>query len=39
MIGWQWCYVVCGAMGVGAGVIGLICIPEPPNSVAIQALK
>lgn len=39
IIGWQWCYVSCGAMGVGAGIIGLLIIPEPPNSVAIKAMK
>ena len=39
IIGWQWCYVSCGALGVAAGVIGLIVIPEPPNSAANKALK
>ena len=26
-------------MGVGAGIIGLIFVPEPPNSVAINAQR
>lgn len=39
VIGWQWCYVSCGALGVAAGVVGLIVIPEPPNSAANKALK
>jgi MFS family permease len=39
IVGWQWCYVSCGALGIAAGVIGLIVIPEPPNSAANKALR
>jgi sugar phosphate permease len=38
-VGWQMTYVYCGTISVIAGILGLIIIPEPPNSVAIEHMK
>jgi uncharacterized membrane protein len=38
-VGWQWCYVSCGALGIAAGLLGLVVIKEPPNSVVNNALR
>jgi len=38
-VGWRNTYKICGGLGIGASIIGLLLISEPENSVRILLEK